>query len=176
MYPLRATRLPFLALTLLLHLGSFASARADAPADADSPEEPAVTHRAAGTFDVTLTPQAPADGSAAPPWGRMAIAKTFHGDLAGTSRGEMLAAMTATKGSAGYVAVERVEGTLGGRPGSFFLQHSGLMDRGAPSLVITVVPDSATGELAGLEGTMTIEITEGKHFYTFEYRFRDAAR
>ena len=106
-------------------------------------------------------------------WG--AIAKSFHGDLEGTSRGEMLAAMTETKGSAGYVAVERVEGTLGGRKGSFLLQHSGLMDRGAPSLVITVVPDSGTGELAGIEGTMTIEITEGKHFYTFEYRLRDAA-
>ena len=163
-----------LALSILLSSAAVAAA-AEPPTDAPAPKEPAVTHRAAGTFDVTLTPQAPADGSEAPPWGRMAIVKTFHGDLVGTSRGEMLAAMTATKGSAGYVAVERVEGTLGGRRGSFFLQHSGLMDRGAPSLVITVVPDSATGELAGLEGTMTIEITEGKHFYTFEYRFRDAA-
>lgn len=163
-----------LALSISLS-GAALSAAPAPPADADSPKEPAVTHRAAGTFDVTLTPQAPAEGSEAPPWGRMAIAKTFHGDLEGTSRGEMLAAMTETKGSAGYVAVERVEGTLGGRTGSFFLQHSGLMDRGAPSLVITVVPDSGTGELAGLEGTMTIEITEGKHFYAFEYRLRDGA-
>lgn len=171
----RWSHLPLVAPTLLLLFASLSAAHADPTSDAPAPEEPAVTHRAAGSFDVTLTPQAPAEGSEAPPWGRMAIAKTFHGDLAGTSRGEMLAAMTETKGSAGYVAVERVEGTLGGRTGSFFLQHSGLMDRGAPSLVITVVPDSGTGELAGLEGTMTIEITEGKHFYNFEYRLRDAA-
>lgn len=163
-----------LVLSILLPSPALAT-MSDSPSDPDPPKEPAVTHRAAGTFDVTLTPQTPADGAEAPPWGRMAIAKTFHGDLEGTSRGEMLAAMTEVKGSAGYVAVEKVEGTLGGRTGSFFLQHSGLMDRGAPTLVITVVPDSGTGELAGLEGAMTIEITEGKHFYAFEYRLRDAA-
>lgn len=160
-----------LAFSMILS-GAAASAR---PSDADTPKEPDVTHRAAGTFDVNLTPQTPADGTEAPPWGRMAIAKTFHGDLEATCRGEMLAAMTPVAGSAGYVAIEKVEGTLGGRTGSFFLQHSGLMDRGAPNLVVTVVPDSGTDELAGLEGTMAIEITEGKHFYTFEYRLRDAA-
>ncbi|GMU64299.1 MAG: hypothetical protein AMXMBFR36_05730 [Acidobacteriota bacterium] len=165
-----------LGFALSIFLSSLApAATVDPPSDSDTPKEPAVTHRAAGTFDVTLTPQTPADGAEAPSWGRMAIAKTFHGDLEATSRGEMLTAMTEVKGSAGYVAVEKVDGTLGGRRGSFFLQHSGLMDRGSPSLVITVVPDSGNGELAGIEGTMTIEITEGKHFYAFEYRLRDVA-
>lgn len=172
---LRLLRFPLAATALWLTFGILEPGLADPPADSASPKEPAVTHRAAGTFDVTLTPQTPADGTEAPPWGRMAIAKTFHGDLEGTSRGEMLTAMTEVKGSAGYVAVEKVDGTLGGRKGSFFLQHSGRMDRGAPSLVITVVPDSGTGELVGLEGAMTIEITEGKHFYVFEYRLRDVA-
>lgn len=121
--------------------------------------------RATGSFEVQLAPQTDADASV----GRMTIDKQFAGGLEGTSKGQMLAAMTATKGSAGYVAMERVTGKLAGRSGTFVLQHSGTMDRGTPSLTITVVPDSGTGELAGLTGTMTIEITEGKHLYVFEY-------
>jgi hypothetical protein len=101
--------------------------------------------------------------------GRMAIAKQFHGGLEAVSRGQMLAAMTDTEGSAGYVAIERVTGTLDGREGTFALQHSGTMTRGAQQLSITVVPDSGTGELAGLAGTMTIQIADGKHSYDFEY-------
>ena len=97
----------------------------------------------------------------------MAIDKQFQGDLTGSSKGEMLTAMTETKGSAGYVAIERVTGTLHGRRGSFVLQHSGTMTRGAPHLVITVVPDSGTDQLTGLSGTMTITIADGKHSYTF---------
>jgi hypothetical protein len=119
-----------------------------------------------GTFDVKLTPQAPAEGQT---WGRQAISKTFHGALDGTSRGEMLAAGTAVKGSAGYVALEQVDATLEGRRGTFFLQHSGLMDKGAPTLTVSVIPDSATGELAGLQGTMAIDIGGGQHRYTFNY-------
>lgn len=120
-----------------------------------------------GGFDVKLTPQPGAEGQ---PWGRQAIAKTFHGPLAGTSRGEMLAVRTAVKGSAGYVALEEVQATLEGRQGSFFLQHFGLMDKGAPSLTVSVVPDSATGELAGLQGTMKIDVSGGQHRYSFSYQ------
>jgi hypothetical protein len=126
-------------------------------------------YRAAGAFDVKLTPQA-ADGHAdAVTLGRMTIDKQFHGDLEGGSKGQMLTAMSAVKGSAGYVAIEKVSGKLKGRTGSFALQHSGTMTRGAPELTITVVPDSGTDQLAGLAGRMTIRIEDGKHFYDLEY-------
>jgi hypothetical protein len=128
--------------------------------------------RATGTFDVKLTPQA-ADDKADVSVGRMSIDKRFHGDLDAVSKGQMLAAMTEVKDSAGYVAMERVTGTLGGRSGGFTLQHSGTMTRGAPHLSVTVVPDSGTGQLAGLTGTMTIDIVGGKHLYEFEYTLAD---
>jgi Protein of unknown function (DUF3224) len=105
--------------------------------------------------------------------GRMSIDKQFHGELDATSKGEMLTGMTPTKGSAGYVAMERVTGTLKGRNGTFILQHSGTMNRGVPTLSVTVVPDSGTGELAGLTGSMNIIITEGKHSYDFTYTLPD---
>src|SRR3954463_6493560 len=110
--------------------------------------------RASGPFEVKLTPQSPATGFGDPTVGRMAIDKRYHGDLDATSKGEMLASRTEVDGSAGYVALERVTGTLHGRAGSFSLQHSGTMNRGVPQLSVTVVPDSATGELAGLAGRM----------------------
>jgi hypothetical protein len=123
---------------------------------------------AGGMFDVKVTPQAVEDGDAGP--GRMSIDKQFHGDLQGTSRGFMLASAAAVvKGSGGYVAMERVTGTLKGRTGSFVLQHSGTMTRGTPQLSVTVVPDSGTGQLEGLTGTMNIKIDAGKHSYEFEY-------
>ena len=123
--------------------------------------------RASGTFDVKLVPQA--DENADPSLGRMSIAKQFHGDLEGGSKGQMLTAMSEVKGSAGYVAIEKVTGTLSGRKGTFALQHSGTMTRGAPGLTITVVPDSGTDQLTGLAGKMTIRIEDGKHFYELEY-------
>jgi Protein of unknown function (DUF3224) len=125
--------------------------------------------RAAGSFEVKLTPQPPDEHPAGAAVGRMMIDKHFHGDLEGTSHGQMLAASTGVKTSAGYVALERVTGTLQGRGGTFVLQHSGTMNRGVPSLSITVVPDSGTGELAGLAGRMTIVVEGGKHSYEFEY-------
>nr|WP_316638505.1 DUF3224 domain-containing protein [uncultured Roseateles sp.] len=128
-----------------------------------------MTSHAAGTFDVTLTPQAQDGGNEEGP-GRMLIAKQFHGDLTGISKGQMLAYRSAVAGSAGYVAMERVVGSLAGRSGSFVLQHSGSMDRGASSLSIHVVADTATGLLAGLTGRMDIQITDGQHFYTFDYQ------
>lgn len=99
----------------------------------------------------------------------MSIDKQFRGDLEATSKGEMLAASTDVQGSAGYVAMERVTGTLHGRSGAFTLQHSGTMTRDAQQLTVTVVPDSGTGELVGLAGTMTIDIVDGKHLYVFDY-------
>jgi hypothetical protein len=128
-----------------------------------------VTTRARGTFEVKLTPQAPGGTAPDSALGRLAIDKQFRGDLEGTSRGEMLTAMTPVEGSAGYVAIERVTGKLHGRSGSFVLQHSGTMTRGAPELAVTVVPDSSTEELAGLTGRMIITIAGGKHSYELEY-------
>ena len=126
-------------------------------------------HRAAGAFEVKLTPQvAEANASAAAP-GRMTLTKQFMGELIATSEGQMLAAQTGVKGSAGYVAMERVTGTLKGLNGSFLLQHSGTMNRGVPTLSVTVVPDSGTDALTGLIGKMNIIITDGKHFYEFDY-------
>ena len=134
-----------------------------------------MTTRATGTFEVKVTPQAPDDNAEASSVGRMTIDKQFHGDLEGTSKGQMLTAMTAVKGSAGYVAIERVTGTLRGRQGTFALQHTGIMNRGTPSLAITVVPDSGTDELTGLAGTMAIVIADGKHSYEFEYTLAEAS-
>jgi len=128
-----------------------------------------MTTRASGTFEVKLSPQAADDKSEDTTLGRMSIDKQFHGDLEATSKGQMLTAGTAVKGSAGYVAIERVSGTLHGRSGSFVLQHSGTMTRGAPQLTVTVVPDSGTGQLVGLAGKMAINIADGKHSYDFEY-------
>lgn len=121
---------------------------------------------AKGTFDVKLTPQGAPDSAV----GRMSMDKQFHGDLDATAKGEMLMHGTAVEGSAGYVAMERLTGTLAGRSGTFVLQHTGTMDRGAPQLTVTVVPDSGTGQLAGLTGRMTIDIVDGKHLYAFEYK------
>ncbi|MGH9432120.1 MAG: DUF3224 domain-containing protein [Terriglobia bacterium] len=131
-----------------------------------------MTARASGSFEVKLNPQ-PGEDKGDGISGRMSIEKQFRGDLEATSRGEMLTAMTPVNGSAGYVAIERVSGTLGGRSGSFVLQHSGTMARGVPQLTITVVPDSGSGELLGLAGKMEIEIADGEHSYDFEYTLAD---
>lgn len=122
-------------------------------------------HVAKGNFDVQLTPTSAPDAAV----GAMSIAKTFHGDLDGTSVGAMLAVRTPVEGSAGYVAMERVSGTLAGHKGSFALQHSGTLAQGAPTLSVSVVPDSGTDQLAGLKGTMDIIISPGRHDYVFRY-------
>ncbi len=130
-------------------------------------KETIVSKHASGSFEVKMNPQT--DESGDPSVGRMSLDKQFHGDLEATSKGQMLAVMTEVPGSAGYVAMERVKGTLHGLSGTFALQHSGTMTRSAPQLVITVVPDSGTGELAGLAGALKINIVDGKHFYEFDY-------
>lgn len=131
-----------------------------------------MTQHASGPFDVKIVPQKPdSDVAQAANLGRMTIDKQFHGDLEATSKGEMIASGSPDpKGSAGYVAMERVTGTLKGRKGSFVLQHSATMTRGVPSLSITVVPDSGTEELKGISGKMNIIIAPGgKHSYEFDY-------
>jgi hypothetical protein len=128
-----------------------------------------MSSHATGTFEVKLTPQPPDDKVEGSTLARYSLDKQFHGDLEGTSKGQMLSAGTDTKGSAGYVAIERVTGTLQGHTGSFVLQHTGTMNRGVPQLSITVVPDSGTAQLLGLTGTMTITIADGKHSFAFDY-------
>lgn len=125
--------------------------------------------RATGPFDVQTTPHPPYETADGITLGRMTFAKQFHGDLEATSTVEMLAARTPVANSAGYVALERVVGVLQGKRGSFVLQHSGTMNRGQPSLTVTVVPDSGTGELVGLAGAFKIDISDGKHAYDFAY-------
>ena len=124
---------------------------------------------ATGTFEVKLTPQAADERADAATIGRLAIDKRFAGDLDAVSVGQMLASRSDVDGSAGYVALERVTGSLGGRSGSFVLQHSGHADRGRQSLAINVVADSGTGDLMGLSGTMKIIIEAGAHRYVFDY-------
>ena len=132
-----------------------------------------MTRHAKGTFDVKMSPQPAQDGVGDPSVGRMAIDKQFHGDLEGTSKGQMLAVGTAIDGSAGYVAMERVQGTLLGRRGSFALQHNGSMNRGTPQLSITIVPDSGTEALGGIAGKLEVTIANGVHSYDLHYTLPD---
>lgn len=120
-----------------------------------------------------VTPQPSEDGADAVP-ARLTLDKKFHGDVEATSKGQMLAAMTAVKGSAGYVAIEKVTGSVRGRSGTFVLQHYGIMNRGAQSLTLTVVPDSGTDELTGLSGSMQIIIDKGDHSYIFDYSLSES--
>jgi hypothetical protein len=130
-----------------------------------------MTMQARGTFEVKLTREETGDAML----GRMSIDKEFHGDLEGTSKGSMLTGGTSVKGSAAYVAIERVSGTLQGRSGSFVLHHTGVMTRGAGQLSIAVVPDSGSGDLAGLAGKMDIQIADGKHSYELQYELGPAS-
>ena len=158
------------ALALAVALLPAAAPAQSPPATADTTTRAIlVTHHARGTFDVAIAPTAADDYADGATLGRMTLDKTFRGDLEATSRGQMLTAMTPVRNSAGYVAIERVVGTLGGRRGTFVLQHSGTMERGAQRLTLAVVPDSGTDELTGLAGTMTIQIADGVHAYAFEY-------
>ena len=157
-----------LAVALALALGA-----GRASADDTTEKGPAMTLSAHGTFDVKVAPleqQPYPDGQSL---GRYALDKQYHGELEATAHGEMLTAATPTEGSAAYVAVERVEGALAGRRGSFLLQHAGKMAHGEQWLTITVVPDSGTGELVGLEGRLDIQIVQGRHDYQLAYSLPD---
>jgi len=148
--------------------GAYTKNKTQLPNKIHTEKKVIMTTHASGTFEVKMTPQSDdkAEGASV---GKFSLDKNFQGDLQGTSKGEMLAVSTSIPGSAGYVAMEQVTGTLSGRTGTFALQHTGTMNRGAPQLSVTVVPDSGTGQLVGLAGKMDIKISEGKHFYDFEY-------
>src|SRR6266850_3812633 len=156
----------FACLCLSFCFGSTALPRTHSQNPAPTQKDAAVTTHATGTFEVKVTPQPSEDKTDDAALGRMTIDKQIHGDLEATSKGQML--------TAGYVAIERVSGTLHGRTGTFILQHTGTMNRGALQLSITVVPDSGTGQLTGLTGKMDIQITDGKHFYDFAYTLPDS--
>lgn len=151
------------------------------PAEAESPPgqvspnaRSVMSNKVRGSFDVKLTPEGLEDKAEGSSLGRMSIEKQFHGDLEATSKGQMLTGVSAVPGSAGYVAMERVSGTLKGRRGSFILQHTGTMSkRDGFLLSVTVVPDSGSGQLTGLSGKLDIQIVDGKHFYEFEYTLPD---
>ncbi|MGD0737182.1 MAG: DUF3224 domain-containing protein [Terracidiphilus sp.] len=132
-------------------------------------KDPVMTRHAEGTFDVKMTPLPADDATTGTSIGRYALDKQFHGDIEGASKGEMLSAGDPSKGSAGYVAIEHITGTLHGHTGSFALQHNGSMNQGTFLLEVTVVPGTGTGELTGISGTMKIIISAGKHSYTFDY-------
>jgi hypothetical protein len=135
-----------------------------------------MSRHAEGTFEVKTTPLPADDATTGTPIGRYALDKQFHGDLEGISKGEMLGAGDPSKGTAGYVAVEHITGTLHGHTGSFAMQHIGTMDQGKLQLSVTVVPGSGTGELDGISGTMTITNTAGKHSWSFEYTLPETAK
>ena len=131
-------------------------------------------HQASGTFEVAIQMQGEADNAGGVSLGRMSLDKKFAGDLQAVGKGEMLSARSAVEGSAGYVAIERVTGTLQGRQGSFVFQHTGVMNRGESQLSITVVPDSGTEELSGIVGEFLLTIQDGKHHYIFTYSLPEA--
>jgi Protein of unknown function (DUF3224) len=153
-----------------------AQMQAQAPDSKHVRKDPVMTRHAEGTFDVKNVPLAADDATQGTPIGRYGLDKQFHGDLEATSKGEMMGGGDPGKGTAGYVAMEFVTGTLGGHSGSFALQHSGTMEGGRFNLHVVVVPGSGTGALAGISGTMNIVIAAGKHSYQFEYTLPDAAQ
>lgn len=136
------------------------------------------THTISGSFEVKMQPQpepesatesATAQPAQTTALARLLLDKRYHGELSASGQGQMLSAVTPTPGSAAYVAIEQVSGTLAGKAGSFVLQHTGLMNRGDKHLNITIVPDSGTGQLQGLQGQMHIRIVDGQHFYDLSY-------
>jgi hypothetical protein len=164
----------FMVLFLVTGLGFFSDAETAGLAIGNQ-KGAAMTSHAGGTFEVKVKPLPADEKVEGLTVGRMAIDKHFVGDLEGTSKGEMMTAGTSVEGSGGYVAIERVDGTLRGRKGTFVLLHQGTMKRGGDfKLTISVVPDSGTGQLVGLTGTMAIVITDGKHSYEFDYALPEA--
>jgi hypothetical protein len=158
------------------HLAALILAVLSPAAGMQAQKEAVVTNHAKGMFDVKVVPQ-PADDPAGGPFSRLFLDKQFHGELEATSKGQMLGTQSVeTAGSGAYVALEHVKGTLAGRRGSFVLQHNGTMRKNVPTLIVTVVPDSATDELKGLAGRMTIVIAGGTHSYDLEYTLEGAKK
>ena len=171
----RKTHAGVRAVGLFIALGSLALPQSYSSVRPNSQKGNTMTSHASGTFEVKLTPLAAEGASKEANLVKLSIDKQFQGELRASSKGEMLADSMAAKGSGGYVAMERVSGTLHGRRGTFVLQHSGTMTRGEVQLSITVVPGSGTEQLAGLAGKMSIRIAEGKHYYDLEYTLAGAA-
>jgi hypothetical protein len=172
--PTRATAGVIAGICLLLGFGCAAYTQTVSQNPNPVKEEKVMTFHASGPFDVKMIPQKTDNKEAeSANIGRMSGDKQFHGDLEATGKGEMLSVQTEVKGSAAYVALERVTGKLKGRSGTFVLQHSSTMAHGEYHQSITVVPDSGTGQLVGLAGKMTIIITDGKHFYEFDYTLQE---
>jgi hypothetical protein len=173
-YLVRCSALGFAFAVCFAVSGALAHARIQSSVTLAAQKGADLAKHATGTFEVKVNPEQPDDKAEGSTLGRMSLDKQFHGDLEAASKGQMLTAGTDVNGSAGYVAIERVTGTLNGRKGSFVLQHSGTMSKGALQQSIIVVPDSGSGELVGLTGKMTIIAAQGKHAYDFEYALRDA--
>ena len=161
------------ALGLCLCFGCASFMQTQLPGSTGTNKESKVNGHASGSFEIKMVRQPITEEEAKTISVRMTSDKQFHGDLEGTSTGEMLGIYTAIKDSAGYVAMERVNGKLKGRTGTFILQHSSTMARGTQQQSIIVVPDSGTDQLVGLAGSMIIKITDGKHFYEFDYTLPD---
>jgi len=157
------------AVGVLLSLGLCSSANPQTNSPKSIQKEKSIKMQASGTFDVKVIPQAPDDNSQEAGISRLLLDKQFHGDLEANSKGQMLASGSPAEGSGGYVAMEKVSGTLNGRKGSFMLQHNGTMKGGVAEMIVTVVPGSGAEQLVGLEGKMKIIIADGKHSYEFEY-------
>lgn len=147
----------------------FAQSPGTSPASAQARGDAVVTKHASGSFDVKVSPEGTPDKAEGSTLGRMSLDKQYHGALEAAGKGDMLTAGTDVKGSGAYVAIERVIGTLNGRTGSFVLQHTGTMTQGVPTMSITVVPDSGSGQLAGIAGKLNITIESGKHSYVLDY-------
>ncbi|CUI06674.1 DUF3224 domain-containing protein [Massilia antarctica] len=124
---------------------------------------------AKGTFEITMQAPPSGEGAGRVSLGRMLIDKYYSGDLIGIGQGEMLSAGNPAAGSAGYVAIEHVTGTLDGMSGSFALQHAGTMHAGASHLSISIVPGSGTEGLSGIQGKFKLDIVDSKHYYELEY-------
>ncbi|MGK5056567.1 DUF3224 domain-containing protein [Janthinobacterium sp. LB2P49] len=124
---------------------------------------------ATGSFSISMTPSAAPQRAGRTTLGKVLLDKVYAGDLVATAKGEMLNAVTDTKGAAGYVAMEAITGALQGREGSFVAQHAGTMADGQQALTIEIVPHSGTGQLTGISGTLAIRIVNGQHFYDIDY-------
>ncbi len=160
-----------IGLCLIICLTMAANTQVKPVAGKASQNTKSMTKLAKGTFEVKVTPLAAEENVGAPTISRLSLDKTFTGDLTGTGKGQMLGIGTEVKGSGGYVAAERINGTLEGKKGTFALQHTGTMQGDKYEMLITVVPDSGTGELTGITGKLKIVIENGKHFYELEYSF-----
>ncbi len=155
---------------------ALSSVQAQAPlAPPATQERKPMRMHASGSFDVQMTPQGTNQQAEGSTLGRLSVAKQFHGELEASSEGQMLTAVSSVQGSAGYVAIERVTGSLNGRRGSFVLQHSGTMSARGVEQHVTIVPDSGTGQLVGLAGSMTIQLVDATHGYQLEYTLPDGA-